>query len=303
MPLNEVKDVKIMKKPLKIFRKLDIEPQNIKFRKIKFIKVIKQLPAGNDVLECLVIYKKRYQKVIIKLEKSLMADFESEIMTIEFLKGKYNKLPKIIEYGKYNNKFYIVYKKESGNKLSQIFKKNQKQREKLLTKLGEELAIIHLFNGCCRISKKRVINYIPTDDIYKPSKDVKKYINWLKENQISYNNDTFIHGDFHYGNVLFEDNKINKVIDYEYSGLGLKEQDIAWALVLRPNQKFLDNMRDINYFLNGYLSYGKYDLKKLIWCYINACIHFHLMNNDIEYKNKLIFLMSNVKKQGGFDFE
>ena len=48
--------------------------------KIKLIKVLKYLPAGNDVFECLCFYKKRYCKLIIKIERSKMADFESEII-------------------------------------------------------------------------------------------------------------------------------------------------------------------------------------------------------------------------------
>lgn len=285
-----------MKKTAKLFRELLIDTQKIRFKKIKLIRIIEQLPAGNDVLECLVYYKKRYQRVIIKLERSLMADFKSEIEVIKFLRNKYNKLPNIIEYGQYNDKIYIIYKKEQGKKLSQIFRSNEKEKEKLLAMLGKELAVIHSLDKPKKISKKRIINYIPKKENYEFNDDVLKYISWLKENQIDYVDDTFIHGDFHYGNVLFDDDEINKVIDYEYSGLGFKEQDIAWALVLRPGQTFFDNLEDISCFLEGYLSYSKYDFQKLNWCYINACVHFYLMNSNGKYKDKLMFLMDNFNK-------
>ena len=48
---------------------------------------------------------------------------------------------------------------------------------------------------------------------------------------------------------------------YEYSGYGLKEQDIAWTLVLRPSQKFMDNIEDIKSFLAGYNQLGTYTIK------------------------------------------
>ena len=65
-------------------------------------------------------------------------------------------------------------------------------------------------------------------------------MNFLKNNDFNKDFTTFIHGDFHYGNILWLDNCVNGVIDWEYSGVGFKEQDIAWALILRPGQKFMD---------------------------------------------------------------
>ncbi len=48
---------------------------------------------------------------------------------------------------------------------------------------------------------------------------------------------------------LVENEKISGVLDFEYSGKGFKEQDIAWALVLRPDQTFMDQYEDLKSFL------------------------------------------------------
>ena len=60
------------------------------------------------------------------------------------------------------------------------------------------------------------------------------------------------------------------------------------------NQLFLDNLNDIKCFLKGYKKENNYDEKKLKWCLINSYLHFYLMNNDINYKNKLLELLKII---------
>lgn len=45
-------------------------------------------------------------------------------------------------------------------------------------------------------------------------------------------------------------------MDFELSGWGNKEFDIAWALILRPGQKFMNTDKEILLFRDGYLSVG-----------------------------------------------
>ena len=95
--------------------------------------------------------------------------------------------------------------------------------------------------------------------------------------------------------MLFRYGKINGIIDYEYSGKGLKEQDIAWAIVLRPGQKFMNTKEEINAFLEGYKSIGTYDKEKLKWCLVNGYIHFYLMNkNNHDYRKSVINLLELI---------
>ena len=39
--------------------------------------------------------------------------------------------------------------------------------------------------------------------------------------------------------ILWNNKKISAVLDWELSGIGNKEFDIAWAIINRPSQKFL----------------------------------------------------------------
>ena len=91
-----------------------------------------------------------------------------------------------------------------------------------------------------------------------------------------------------------EKRPISGIIDFEYSGKGFKEQDIAWALILRPSQKFMNNYKDIKYFLEGYKKIGNYDEKSLQWCLINGYCHFYLMNIQNTSDKKEIKKLLNI---------
>lgn len=284
----------------KKWRELDLEPSKIKYINIKFKKAISYPPAGNDVVESLCEINGKTENVFIKIERSKISDFIAETNNLNYLRTNdyYLKIPKVYETGKYNNKEYIVLSKIEGKRLSEIIN-NTTDRSKLLYEYGKELAIIHKIPiNDLNIAKQRVINEYPNEKTYsnlKNEKELSKYIEYLKKNNFTKEFKTFIHGDFHYGNILWQKQEINGVIDWEYSGKGLKEQDIAWACVMRPGQKFMYKVDDIKEFLNGYLSEENFDKEKLKWCLINGYCHFYLMNsNNPEYKKKIINLIHQV---------
>lgn len=280
------------------WRELNIDPSKIKYKNIIVEKIISYPPAGNDVVECIAKVNEKDENVFIKIERSKVCDFESEVKHLNYLldNNYYTKLPKVYENGSFDGKNYIILSKIEGERLSDILSKDKENKKGLLYKYGKELAIIHKIPcQTLNIAKQRIINELPEVKIYtllESEKEIKKYIDYLKENDFEKSYDTFIHGDFHYGNILWVNDEINGVIDWEYSGRGLKEQDIAWAITLRYNQKFMNNKEDINNFLKGYKSIGNYNDKKLKWCLINAYCHFYLMNKDIDYRKNVLKMLS-----------
>ena len=275
----------------KKFRETKVNVFDIPFKTFHIKEILNYMPAGNDVLEILTEDNKNY---FVKIERSKVADFEAEYKNITALKELgYSHVPNIIEFIDTADYKCLVLDKISGDRLSNIINDNNK--EKYLFNLGKELANIHLITSdCFNIAKQRVINDIPFSDIYSIDDSVKKYINYLKDNNYEKEMNTFIHGDFHYANVLWDNELITGVLDWEYSGKGHKEQDIAWSLVVRPGQKFLNTINDFNIFLNGYKEKQNYDSLKLKWCLVNACLHFYLMNTEQTYKNLLLQLMDLI---------
>ncbi len=278
----------------KKYRELTIDLFSIQYRNIKLKKIISYPPAGNDVVEAIVDIKNKEENVYIKFERSKMANFETEYKHLKLL-SDINIFPKVIEFGSVNDKKYIILEKIEGNRLSDIFKQDKKDKETYLKEYGKTLSQIHnIKNRGFDKAFQRPINEVPKN--YKNSDEFsEKIIKYLEENKIEKDNKTFIHGDFHYANVLFKNKKVNGIIDLEYSGLGFKEQDIAWALILRPGQKFMDNIDDINLFLDGYRSKNNFEYDKFKWCYINGSIHFYLMNyENEEYKQKIRNLIEKI---------
>lgn len=280
------------------WRDLDIDPYEIPFKDIKIKKIISYPPAQNDVIECICDLNGEEVTTVIKMERSKMAEFEVEVNHLIKLK-ELNNVPNVIEYGIYNNKKYIVLQKVEGERLSDILKTNitEEEKKKYLNIYGKELAKIHnLKINDVNDAKQRIINEYPKEEIYKGiPEELKSYVNYLKENDIEKDKNTFIHGDFHYANILWDNFEPTGLLDWEYSGNGFKEQDIAWALILRPTQYFMDNISDIKELLKGYSQIGKYNKDYLKWCLINGYCHFYLMNmNNKTYKEKLLFLIKEV---------
>lgn len=278
----------------KKYRELTIDLFSIQYKNIKLKKIISYPPAGNDVVEAIADIKNKEENVYIKFERSKMANFETEYKHLKLL-NDINFFPKVIEFGTVNGKNYIILEKIEGDRLSDIFKRDKKDKNIYLKEYGKTLSQIHnIQNREFDKAFQRPINETPKN--YKNSDEFsEKIIKYLEENKVEKDNKTFIHGDFHYANVLFKNKKVNGIIDLEYSGLGFKEQDIAWALILRPGQKFMDNIDDINLFLEGYRSKSDFEYDKFKWCYINGSIHFYLMNyENEEYKQKIRNLIEKI---------
>lgn len=273
------------------WRELGIDPFSIKYKNIKILKIISYPPAGNDVIECEILFNNRKVNAFIKYERSKMANFDTEFENLQKLSSMmlYDKIPKVYEFGNIKEKKYLVLEKIEGERLSDIFHVTN-GKDEYLKKYGRELALIHNIPfSYFKTAKMRGINDYPKSSDYKNIDDfIKPYINYLKENKPVFNYDTFIHGDFHYANVLWLNGRVNGVIDFEYSGRGFKEQDIAWCCVKRPTQYFMDDVNDIKSFLQGYLEIGNFDRKKFYWCLVNAYCHFYLMNyRDERYLQKI----------------
>lgn len=287
--------VKIQEK----WRESLIDINALKLENVVIDKIISYPPAGNDVFECLGKYNGKDINFIIKSERGSFADFDNEIRVLKVV-DKYLSVPKVIESGKYNGHTYIVLSKIEGEKLSDIFRKNKNiDKNKYLYIYGQTLAKIHKLDIDWKKAKMRRINDCPKRDIYNSLGNWEEsIINYLEENKPKdINYDTFIHGDFHYGNILWDNYEITGILDFEYSGLGFKEQDIAWSLILRPGQEFMDNVSDREMFLKGYKTISDYNEENLKWCLINGTMHFYLMNKEKEkkeYLGKLKKIINNL---------
>lgn len=69
------------------------------------------------------------------------------------------------------------------------------------------------------------------------------------------------------------------MLDYELSGTGIREFDLAWALVLRPGQKFLKTAEERELFLSGYLETQPFSRRAFEYYDVLVCCHFYPMGD------------------------
>lgn len=94
----------------------------------------------------------------------------------------------------------------------------------------------------------------------------------------------FCHGDFHYANVLFQGKWVSAVLDLELAGYGDRDADIAWALFLRPGQRFLRTQAEVNEFLEGYAHQGECNPEAVRFHMARYLVHFlDMCGRDEEY--------------------
>lgn len=269
---------------------------DINFKKIKNVRAINYPIAFNDVFECTCDYQNEECECFIKVQRNEISGIENEINLLLELNKYIKEVPLVLEYGIVSNKYYLCTKKINGSKLSDLLRnqKNTNECLKYMYNYGKKLAQIHSLTLKCNESKKRKINNIPSEIENDSFFDM--IISWLKKNEPIFDSNTFIHGDFYYGNILWDNYSICGIIDWEYSGYGFKEQDIAWALILRPCQTFLKTSKEQEEFLNGYKSIGAYDENKFKWCLVNGYAHFYKMEKDknSEYAKKIIIIMNSL---------
>lgn len=90
---------------------------------------------------------------------------------------------------------------------------------------------------------------------------LKEICSWLVQNKPPDKQLCFIHGDHHYANLLWKDGEISGVLDWELSGIGNREFDLAWAFFVRSSalyRGFLCTQEEEDEILQGYSTKGEF---------------------------------------------
>lgn len=258
-----------------------IDPFSIKFNNFKLLEILGYPHARNDVFYCLGKVNGNKEYCFIKYASKADSNLLKEVKIINKLNFKF--LPEIIEYNKEGK--YIVTKEMRGERLSEILQNTNKKSVEFMFEYGKTLAEIHKTQVDCEDVQHRKFFDIPTHE-YLENNEISFTNDFLIKNKPTKINKCFCHGDFHYANILWKDEKISAVLDWELSGIGNKEFDIAWAIINRPSQKFLKTEREIKEFLRGYKSLNKCNIKYVKYYMILIYCHFISVDkNNQKYKD------------------
>ncbi len=103
-------------------------------------------------------------------------------------------------------------------------------------------------------------------------------VGWIRDHEVSRTDEVFVHGDFNTASVLFENDVVSGVLDWEFAGQGWCEYDLAWAL--RSRMDFLNTEVERMALLDGYTSMSGHDEKDLLWCEVLNYLHFAFWTRD-----------------------
>ncbi len=270
-----------------------VNPFDLHYKNFILLEVIGYPHAGNDVFHVKGIFKKKQIEAYIKVARQVGANIDNEIDIINSINLKL--APTIIDYDK--NEKYIVSVAKKGERLSNIVKDNFDFISlDYIYEYGKMLAKLHKIKGNFKDVLDRKFFHIPDKSFFKEL-DIEFVYDYLILNKPNLINKCFCHGDFHYANILWDKKHISAILDFELSGLGNKEFDIAWALILRPGQKFLNTEKEILLFKNGYLKEGICNWDYVIYYMVLIYSYFYKMNiSDKSYQVYVLnFFINNCK--------
>lgn len=268
-----------------------IDPFTLNFKNFILKEILGYPHAGNDVFYTKGIYNNKEIYAFIKVNRQTGADVKNEIEVLN--KIHIDNIPQIIDYDL--EMTYRVSIALKGEKLSTILGNNSNLESlEYLEKYGRKLGEIHLITGDFGNVKDRRFFHIPSMTYFEENNldiNIYNYLNNKKPELINY---CFCHGDFHYANILWENKNISGILDFELSGIGIKEFDIAWAITLRQGQKFLKTDVERQAFLKGYNSVNNCNFKYVKYYMILIYIWFYEFSDE-EHKKVILSEIERLK--------
>lgn len=266
-----------------------IDPFKLKYNNFTLKEILGYPHAGNDVFYVKGIYKNKEIYEFIKINRQKGADVKNEIEVLN--KINLENTPQIIDYDE--EKTFRVSIALNGERLSTILGDNSNLESlQYLEKYGRKLGEIHLIDDNFENVKDRRFFHVPPMSYFEDNNldlSIYDYLNNNKPEKINY---CFCHGDFHYANILWENKNISGVLDFELSGKGNKEFDIAWAIIIRQGQKFLKTEEEVEKFLEGYNSVNFCNYNYVKYYMILIYVWFYEFSN-IEHKK---IILSEIEK-------
>jgi len=252
------------------------DPFALPLKEFKITAVLGYPHAGNDVFYVEGVHRDRPCRAYIKVERQAGADLKNEAETIALLPFAF--VPGVIEYSEGEPRF-IVTGEKPGRRLSRIVGENANMESLgYMAEYGRTLALFHSLGLERPRVKPRRFFQLPEHEFFVEH-GLQKEERFLLNNPPTGSTECFVHGDFHYANVLWDDGKISCVLDYELSGTSVREFDLAWALALRLGQKFLKTAEERELFFSGYSETQPFSRRAFAYYYLLVCCHFYPMGD------------------------
>ena len=269
------------------------DPFALAYQSFQPTEIIGYPHARNDVFHARGIYEDEEITAYIKVARHKDSAIGNEISILSQLDDSI--FPKVLDADFANGAFSVT-TDLPGLRLSNIVGTNEDMASlSYMETYGEALGKLHRLKPTASQQADRKFHHPPSHDMLESLNlaDLEEYF----KNTPANGETVFCHGDFHYANILWEDHRISAILDFELSGYGNRDMDIAWAIFLRPGQRFLKTEEEREKFLDGYRKFGTYDEAAVryytaqfyVW-FLNSC------SDDAEYSDYIRrWLAANCK--------
>lgn len=272
-----------------------IDPFTLNYHTFRLTEVMGYPHAGNDVFHVKGIYNGEETTAYIKVARQEGAAIENEVAIMQ--QFDLPIIPRILDADFGEHPFSIT-SDMPGLRLSNIVDYNDDMISlEYMKEYGETLGKIHNSKVSASPVADRRFFHIPADEMLDKLdlNDLKAYF----ANEPTDITTVFCHGDFHYANLLWNNHHISGILDFELSGYGNRDFDIAWSLIRRPGQQFLKTQEERNLFLAGYSKCGQYHAQNIRYYMAQIYVYFlSFSGDDAEYCNYVrAWLFENCNSQ------
>ncbi len=265
-----------------------IDPVSLPLKNVRILEVLGYPHAANQVFYVRGKEDGKEGYYYLKYAHHADANFKNEVEIMGQLGSPLT--PDIVEYDAETYQYEMTRQIE-GRRLSVILAEaGTDSGMDYMFEYGRTLAELHLTLGAFPDAPHRRFHDVPEFSYFEKICMTDIY-RWLIANEPAQVNKCFVHGDFHYANILWKDGHITGILDFELAGIGNREFDIAWSLILRPGQRFLRTEAELREFIDGYSSVAKCDLTLVRYYMVLIYVRF-LNAGDEQYDH---FIQERIK--------
>lgn len=274
-----------------------VDPFSLPLKKFRLGEVLGYPHAGNDVFYVAGDWAGAPCRAFLKAERQNGADVRNEAALLEAL--PYVWKPRLLEYAP-GPPACLVTEEREGERLSVLLAREGLTRAPAayLERWGQALAVFHGLAMPWPEAPRRRFLDLPAAD-YLEKHRLTGFADFLAAHPPEGESRCLIHGDFHYANLLWRDGRLSAVLDYELSGWGIREFDLAWAVVLRPGQEFLKTEGELGDFLEGYGKSRSWSWPAFRYYYILAALWFCGMG-EAPYRRELRRILEGLVSTASF---
>jgi len=235
----------------------------------------------NDVFFCKGEFDGRPVSAYIKVNKHPQLSLSNEREALSALADAGLPVPSVLWYGGKQNDVLIV-EAMAGRMIWDYVDPRRGSYD-----AGKALAYLHTYGECLARIHGIAISWAPQrrprlhgliGEENLADERFKSLASWIMANDTVCPGPAFVHGDFNVASVLFENDSISGIIDWEFAGTGWREYDLAWAL--RARSAFLNTEPERNAILNGYGAHSAYNETALRFCEVLNYLHFAFWSKD-----------------------